>query len=174
VRHTIDVQIDAATSDGTVVDVDGQRATVRLERVAGSECFRLDLGDRVEPVRIREAGGSLLVTIGGARVPVEIRRALPIPSRRAGRSAAAARVEIRAPMPGLVVALPRAVGDLAQAGSAVAVVEAMKMQMEVPSPVAGRVEEIRVRPGQEVMGGQVLAVIDVTASAPAAGSDAGR
>jgi biotin carboxyl carrier protein len=73
-----------------------------------------------------------------------------------------------------VVALPRAVGDLAQAGSAVAVVEAMKMQMEVPSPVAGRVEEIWVRPGQEVMGGQVLAVIDVTASAPAAGSDAGR
>jgi len=42
----------------------------------------------------------------------------------------------------------------------VAVVEAMKMQMEVSAPAAGRIGEVRVRPGQEVAGGQVLVVVE--------------
>ena len=62
-------------------------------------------------------------------------------------------------MPGLVVSVPRSSGERVEAGSAVAVVEAMKMQMDVPSPAAGRVEEIKVKPGQEVTGGQILATI---------------
>ncbi|MBI3997881.1 MAG: acetyl-CoA carboxylase biotin carboxyl carrier protein subunit [Armatimonadetes bacterium] len=62
-------------------------------------------------------------------------------------------------MPGLVVDVPVAAGAVVAQGAAVAIVEAMKMQMEVPAPAAGRVEEIRVRPGQEVAGGQVLVVI---------------
>ena len=66
---------------------------------------------------------------------------------------------VRAPMPGLVIETPVAVGDPVAAGGPVAIVEAMKMQMEVPSPSAGRVDEVRVRPGQEVAGGQVLAIV---------------
>lgn len=67
-------------------------------------------------------------------------------------------------MPGLVASVPVAIGEPVRAGGAVAVVEAMKMQMEVASPTEGRIAEIRVRPGQEVAGGQVLVLIRITAS----------
>jgi biotin carboxyl carrier protein len=68
-------------------------------------------------------------------------------------------VEIRAPMPGLIVETRVAAGQPVPAGAPVVIVEAMKMQMEVPAPAAGRVEEVRVRAGQEVAGGQLLAVV---------------
>jgi biotin carboxyl carrier protein len=133
--------------------------TLRLQPLAGAEWWRVTVGDTSIPVRLRRAEGAVHVIIGAERVTVEVRRALPVPSRRARAAAAGGAVEVRAPMPGLVITTPAQPGQLIDRGSAVAIVEAMKMQMEVPSPVAGRVDEVRVRPGQEVAGEQVLAVI---------------
>jgi len=144
--------------------------TFELEPLVGTECWRLVVGGRAVPVRVQEQEGRLLVTIGADRVEVGVRRALPVPSRRASAQNGADRVEVRAPMPGLVVSVPAAIGEPVRAGGAVAIVEAMKMQMEVASPTDGRIEEIRVRPGQEVAGGQVMVLVRV--SAPGAGEEA--
>lgn len=139
---------------------------VLLEPLAGSECWRLVVGGRAIPVRVQEQEGRLLVTVGSDRVEVVVRRALPISSRRSSAQNGADRIEVRAPMPGLVVSVPQATGEAIRAGGVVAVVEAMKMQMEVVSPASGCIEEIRVRPGQEVAGGQVLVLV----RAPALGA----
>ncbi len=139
----------------------GEAMRVRLEPVAGLECWRLVVNGTSMPVRLRAAGGAVLVTIGAERVEVAVRRALPIPSRRSATGATGDRYDVRAPMPGLVIATPVDRGQRIEAGSTVAIVEAMKMQMEVSAPAAGMVEDVRVRPGQEVAGGQVLAVIRV-------------
>jgi biotin carboxyl carrier protein len=40
------------------------------------------------------------------------------------------------------------------------IVEAMKMENEVRSPIAGAVKEIRVKPGDTVEGGAVLIVVE--------------
>lgn len=154
------------------IRVRGQRQAVDpgdeivLEPVAGTECWMLVVGGRAVPVRVREQEGRLLVTVGADRVEVGVRRALPVSSRRASAQNGADRVEVRAPMPGLVVSVPGAIGEPVRAGGVVAVVEAMKMQMEVASPTAGCIEEIRVRPGQEVAGGQVLVLVRVPAPEP--------
>lgn len=158
------------------IRVRGQRQVVEagdevlLEPLAGTECWRLVVGGRAVPVRVVEQEGRLLITIGADRVEVGVRRSLAVSSRRASAQNGADRVEVRAPMPGLVVSVPVVIGEPVRAGGAVAVVEAMKMQMEVVSPTAGRIEEIRVRPGQEVAGGQVLVL--VRAPAPEAGEEA--
>ena len=55
-----------------------------------------------------------------------------------------------------VVARVVAVGDQVNEGDAVVVVEAMKMETSVPSPMAGMVTEVRCRPGQVVTAGQAL------------------
>lgn len=144
--------------------------TFELEPLAGTECWRLVVGGRAVPVRVQEQEGRLLVTIGADRVEVGVRRALPVSSRRTSAQNGADRVEVRAPMPGLVVSVPAAIGEPVRAGGAVAVLEAMKMQMEVASPTDGRIEDIRVRPGQEVTGGQVMVL--VRASAPGASEEA--
>lgn len=156
----------ASASDGLTVRLDGAAVPVRLEPVAGSECWRLAAGGVSFPVRLHEAGGVLHATVGASRVALDVRLALPVPSRRAAGAAGSGRVEVRAPMPGLVVAVPVEGGSDVAEGTAVAVIEAMKMQMEVPSPASGRVDEVRVAPGQEVAGGQVLVVVAASREAP--------
>jgi biotin carboxyl carrier protein len=42
----------------------------------------------------------------------------------------------------------------------VAVLEAMKMEMPVVSPVAGTIKEVKVGPGQEVEAEAVIAIIE--------------
>lgn len=63
------------------------------------------------------------------------------------------------PMPGKVISVSVSVGDKVNAGDAVAVVEAMKMQNEFKAPVAGVVKEVCVAAGDSVEGGAVLVVI---------------
>lgn len=66
---------------------------------------------------------------------------------------------ITAPMPGKVVDVKVSKGDIVKKGSPVVVVEAMKMQNELPSPIDGKVEEIAVKAGDTVESGQKLIVI---------------
>lgn len=147
------------TADDALIASGGTTDRVRLEPLAGEECWRLVADGRAVPVRVRSHGGELLVTAGSLRLPVRVRRALPVPSRRGAESNSIHRIEVRAPMPGLVNAVPLGAGQQVGPGCVAAVVEAMKMQMEVFVPASGIVEEVRVRAGQEVAGGQVLMVL---------------
>ena len=64
--------------------------------------------------------------------------------------------EVRAPMPGLLLALPVPEGSRVEIGQAVAIMEAMKMQMEIQAPQAGTIKRVHVSPGQELSAGQLL------------------
>jgi biotin carboxyl carrier protein len=82
-------------------------------------------------------------------------------AQRAGRSAQGpGDKEIRAVMPGKVVAVLVEVGHTVEQGHGVLVIEAMKMENEIKAPRGGTVREIRVTPGQAVEAGELLAVID--------------
>lgn len=63
-------------------------------------------------------------------------------------------------MPGKVVRVLVAEGDMVEAGQGLVVVEAMKMQNEMKSPKAGRVIEVKAKPDSTVAAGQVLLVIE--------------
>ena len=52
------------------------------------------------------------------------------------------------------------IGDAVEAHQGVVVIEAMKMQNELKSPKAGKVVQVRVKPGDTVGAGDVLAVIE--------------
>src|SRR6266508_925829 len=89
------------------------------------------------------------VTVGGR--PYEVR--LLDPLRRQGVTAPPAvggPVDVRAIMPGKIAALLVKEGQEVRSGQGVVVVEAMKMENELPAPKDGRVSRIRVRPGETV------------------------
>lgn len=67
--------------------------------------------------------------------------------------------EIRAPMPGRVVAVHHTAGTTVSKGDAVVVIEAMKMQNALTAPRAGTIEKIHVKMGDAVEAGQLLVVI---------------
>jgi biotin carboxyl carrier protein len=66
---------------------------------------------------------------------------------------------VRAPMPGLVLGLPMDAGDNVERGQTVVILEAMKMENDLASPITGKVKEIRVSKGQTVNQGDVLVVV---------------
>lgn len=65
-----------------------------------------------------------------------------------------------AQMPGSIVEVVRDVGAAVRAGETVVVLEAMKMQHRVTAGVDGVVTEVRVRAGEQVEAGRVLAVVE--------------
>jgi biotin carboxyl carrier protein len=68
--------------------------------------------------------------------------------------------EVRAVMPGKVVALLAAEGDSIEAGQGLVVVEAMKMENEITAPRAGRLAAIKVKQGEAVESGALLLVLE--------------
>ena len=63
-------------------------------------------------------------------------------------------------MQGTIVKVLVGVGDAVEVGQAVVVLEAMKMENHINAEKAGTIAEIRVKPGDGVGTGDVLAVIE--------------
>jgi biotin carboxyl carrier protein len=81
---------------------------------------------------------------------------------RASRGAVglrAGRIELRAPMPGLLKAVHVKEGDRVDAQAPLATLEAMKMENELLAPSAGRIAKVRATAGAKVEAGAVLIVI---------------
>lgn len=66
---------------------------------------------------------------------------------------------LKAPIPGLVARYLVEVGDEVESGQPIVILEAMKMENEVRSPTAGRVEAIHVLPGETVASNRLLVEI---------------
>lgn len=66
---------------------------------------------------------------------------------------------LEAPMPGAIVGVHVAEGDKVRAGDPVVVLESMKMQNEIASPVDGVVRRVNCEVGQQVAFGELLVVI---------------
>jgi acetyl-CoA/propionyl-CoA carboxylase biotin carboxyl carrier protein len=68
--------------------------------------------------------------------------------------------DLVAPMQGTILKVLVSAGDAVEAGDAVLVLEAMKMETTIAAGRAGTVAEISVNPGESVGAGQVVAVIE--------------
>ncbi len=63
-------------------------------------------------------------------------------------------------MPGRVLAVRVAQGQLVKTGDILLILEAMKMENEIRSPVDGVVQELAVAEGTSVAAGDVLVVVE--------------
>jgi biotin carboxyl carrier protein len=63
------------------------------------------------------------------------------------------------PMPGLIIRINVKVGDKVKDSDNIAVMEAMKMEIDLPSPADGTVKSINFKDGDNVARGDVLVVI---------------
>jgi biotin carboxyl carrier protein len=136
-----------------VLEPDDIRAAAPDGRVLLGSAIR-----RPDGVVVRE------VVVDGWRLEVELEL-----ERRAGlrerashaRTAAGASdpVELRAVIPGRIVAVAVIVGDDVVVGQHLLVIEAMKMQNELPAPRPGTIERVAIAVGQNVEVGDLLLVI---------------
>jgi acetyl/propionyl-CoA carboxylase alpha subunit len=142
----------------------GAPAAVRMRHA--DEERRVELSGRAE-AEVAIEGGVAYVDVGGQSV--ELSLALPPTVDEAVRHAVAhagGGASLTAPMPGRVIAIRVAAGASVQAHATVLVIEAMKMEHAVATPLAGRVIRIVVKEGQHVGRGELLAEVAALESAP--------
>jgi biotin carboxyl carrier protein len=68
--------------------------------------------------------------------------------------------EVEAQIVGNILKIETAVGEAVEKAQILMIIESMKMEIPVVAPCAGRIREIRVREGDRVQEGLVLAVIE--------------
>ncbi len=100
------------------------------------------------------------IVIGSQRFSTAVRDPRSLRSRRTTETGGQGPKKITAPMPGKVVRITAMVGSEVEAGQAVIVIEAMKMQNELKSPRKGIIKKLSVAEGAAVEAGQVLAEVE--------------
>jgi biotin carboxyl carrier protein len=123
---------------------------------------RLSDGSRSELCLVEGSGEEWVVTLRGRRIPVTVRtwRERVLADAESAAQRHDGPIEVRATLPGLVVAIAVEEGDEVASGTTLLTIEAMKMQNEVRAPRAGRVTTIAVVAGQAVAAGASLLRIE--------------
>jgi 3-methylcrotonyl-CoA carboxylase alpha subunit len=146
-------------SDGALLQVHVGERRFAVEAKSG-ENGRLDLvidGRRLQCHALVEREGVALA-LDGRRF--DVRR--PDPRRQTGRGENAGGAgQLRAAMPGRVIAVNGSPGDAVKAGDTIVLLEAMKMELRLVAPFDGVIARLGCSAGQVVERGQLL--VEVTA-----------
>ena len=141
------------------ITIDGEPITVDIRPTARGYSLIETATGRVIEAAVTEGAsrGELVVHLPCVSVPVSIDA-----NRRRGRTAVHPDGEQRivAPMPGRVLRVMVAAGDIVELRQPVVVVEAMKMENELRAPKAGTVKEVAIEAGASVEAGRLLIVIE--------------
>ncbi len=140
--HTVQYTFDRADRL-TTLSVDGE--SVELDTVMRDDITRISVAIVDDTVHV--AGGRYSFVVPPRFVS-------PDEAGRAGSTVA--------PMPGRVISVLVAAGDVVAAGQRLLLMEAMKMEHQVTSPHAGTVVEVLVQAGQQLDSGQPLVTVDPT------------
>src|SRR5262245_56956567 len=138
----------AGTADG-----DGGRSA-RVHRWTPT-AIDAEIDGRRSRALVTRDGERLYVQAPGGTVAFDV-----VPRFVAPGAAAATSGGLVAPMPGIVLDVRCAPGDVVDARQTLVVLEAMKMEHHVRAPAGGVVAEVRVAKGEHVQNGAVLLVLD--------------
>jgi biotin carboxyl carrier protein len=148
--HEIDAEVISRDSSTIRVRIGGREVIAEFSPNADGGGILALGGQRYQIFGARRKE-SIFVSVGPASF--EFRPAEAAARRRARGLAAA---EITAPMPGKVLKVLVRDGDLVEAGQALVVIEAMKMETTLAAESAALVKHVRVEEGQTVDHGVVL------------------
>jgi biotin carboxyl carrier protein len=125
--------------------------------------FKITINDKTFIVNVEEIKEQRLASEQLMTTRIETpSRAPPIPRRESEKTKEHI-IEsgiIRAPIPGVILSINVELEQEIEPGESLLVLEAMKMENEIHSPVQGRVREIRVSKGDRVDRNAILVVID--------------
>ncbi|MCK6540979.1 MAG: biotin/lipoyl-binding protein [Anaerolineales bacterium] len=140
------------------VSVDGRMYEVDFESVSGQPVYSLIVNGRSHESYIQPGDDAWQVLLRGRLYPVKVEdeREKRLRAAAGGGVAETGEFHLKAPMPGLVVAVPVAEGEHVKKGQVLVILESMKMQNELKSPRDGVVNRIRVRAGESVEQKQAL------------------
>ena len=114
----------------------------------------LDLAGRRAIVRITADGEHLYVQAQRGTATIDVVPRFVVPGAPVSMGG------LNAPMPGVIIDVRVAIGDVVTKGQTLVVMEAMKMEHVIVAPHSGTVSDVLVAAGRQVENGAVLLVID--------------
>lgn len=140
------------------VSLDGKVYEVDFESVSGQPVYSLIVDGRSHEAYIYQGEDNWQVLLRGRlyTVTAEDEREKRLRSAAGAGVAETGEYHLRAPMPGLVVAVLVAEGQEVKKGDVILILESMKMQNELKSPRDGTMGRIRVKAGESVEQKQTL------------------
>ncbi|MEE2708680.1 MAG: biotin/lipoyl-containing protein [Gemmatimonadota bacterium] len=147
--------------EGMTVTVDGEAMELDMTPLDGDATYSLLIDGKSFTAIVLDTSDTCRVAIDGQEFEFDVEeeelarlRSQVKPKHKPGAK------EIKAPMPGRVIALEVREGDAVRAGQGVVVMEAMKMENELKAHDAGQIKKIRVSVGDVVNKGDVLLVLE--------------
>lgn len=152
-EHTYIIDIN---QDGEVL-LNGERRALDLRNIDAG-LYSLLLDNKSFEALVEEEDGEYRVLINGVLYHVQVadERSKRLAEAAGAFAPTSGEINVKSPMPGLIVAIPVVEGQAVKKGQVVAVLESMKMENELKAPREGTIHAIKVQPRQAVEQGQVL------------------
>ena len=156
--------IRIAVCVGSVIEVhaDGKNYVIVSEWRPGRTLFHGKINDDEVCLQMERTGKGFRVRHSGYQGEIRIISSLAaeLLNRMPIKKPVDTSGKLISPMPGLLVSLEVAVGDVVKEGDALAVVEAMKMENQLTSEREGVVSKIFLEPGDSLEVGQIILELD--------------
>jgi biotin carboxyl carrier protein len=138
--------------DDRHVIIDDKLYEVDFESVEDQPVFSLLVDGKSYEAYVYQTDEGWQVLLRGSlhQVVVEDEREKRLRASMGGGPAEHGEFHLKAPMPGLVVAVPVQEGQQVEKGDVLVILESMKMQNELKSPSSGKVIRLRVKAGDSV------------------------
>ena len=119
--------------------------------------YNITVNGTVYEVIVEEADGATV-----AQAPVYTAPVAPAAPKAAAPKAPAAQggTPVNAPMPGTILDVKVSAGQSVKKGDVICVLEAMKMENDIPAPCDGVVASVNVQKGASVAANDVLATLN--------------
>jgi len=150
--------------DGPAARIGDREVAVNLEPIEGTPVRLVTIGNEVHRIVMRRTGGRgrYTLSVDGHRFEVEAldERTRTIRDITAAVAKPTGPAPVVAPMPGLIVRVNVAVGDVIVAGFGAVVMEAMKMENELRATAGGRVKAVHAEVGAAAEKGAILVELE--------------
>lgn len=118
--------------------------------------YKITLNGKVYEMEVELSDGAMPVAPKAPAAPKAAPAAPAAPKAAAPAPVTGGAGSVTSPMPGTILKVNLKEGDQVNAGQAVVVLEAMKMENDITAPKAGVVKKIAVSEGQTVASGEFL------------------
>ena len=152
-----EIEVEPMTG-GFVIRIEGATYRART-RLAGGDSVDVRIGAKT--LRLQLQGNEAILDDGVHRVRlVEVsEEGAEVVERQPARAGTV--VDVRSSMPGRVVRVAVTAGSPVRRGETLVVLEAMKMQNEIPAPGDGVVRHVAVAEGETVTADRVVASVEL-------------
>ena len=127
--------------------------------------FNVTVNGNVYEVEVEELGAGVAAPVAApalvaaAPAPAAAPAAAPAPAAPKVQGSAGS-TPVNSPMPGTILKMNVSVGQQVKSGDVLCVLEAMKMENDIPAPCDGTVASVNVQKGASVNSGDVLVTLN--------------